>query len=58
MLGGFETCFGISLDPKSSPWGEKRLEFLFRSKFLGFVEAPVGVFQKYLMSFSCAGPRV
>ena len=44
MLGGYETCFGMSLDRKPSSWGEERSEFLFKSKFLGFVEAPVGVF--------------
>ena len=44
MLGGYEKCFGINLDPKPSPWGEKRSKFLFKSKFLGFVEATVGVF--------------
>ena len=72
MLGGYETCFGISLDPQTSPWKQKRSKivkikpsvariirakykveveiFLIKSKFLGFVEAPVVVFYLSIMN--------
>ena len=40
MLGGYETCFGISVDPKPSLWGQKKgsktfkktPEFLLKAK--------------------------
>ena len=43
MLGGSETCFGISLDPKMTAWEEKKsrspyietfVNLLFRSIFV------------------------
>ena len=32
MLGGYETCFGISLDPKTIDLESKRAEKNFQSK--------------------------